>query len=99
MSPAATLAAVRKRHISLESLPETIVVPAFASLGRNAAVKSIVDATLDDIAFAVRGLEDEFNALGDRLHALRRLYGLARQAGALGAHGAAQAILAGQGGR
>ena len=47
-----------------------------------ATVKAIEDATLDDIAFAMLGTEAEFNAVGDRLHALRKLYGLARQAGA-----------------
>ncbi len=84
MSNSARMAALRKRHYALEALPDTIVVPALGALRPEAAVKRIEDATLDDVAFALRGIEAEFNAVGDRLHALRRLYVLAREAGALG---------------
>jgi hypothetical protein len=78
------MAALRKRHHALEALPDTIVVPALGARRPEAAVKAIEDATLDEIAFALRTLEAEFNAVGDRLHAPRRLYVLAREVGALG---------------
>ncbi|TCT10520.1 hypothetical protein EDC22_10517 [Tepidamorphus gemmatus] len=84
MSDFTRMAALRKRHYGLEAIPDTIVVPALGARRPEAAVKRIEDATLDDIAFALRGIEAEFNAVGDRLHALRRLYVLAREAGALG---------------
>lgn len=92
MTTSAAIAALRKRHFALEALPETIVVPALEAHQRAAAVKSIEGATLDDIAFALLAAETEFNAVGERLHALRKLYSLARQAGALGADRAVAAI-------
>ncbi len=98
MTISATLTAVRKRHYALDALPDTIAIPALGAR-RDAVVKPIDDATLDDLAFAVRGIEAEFNAVGDRLHALRKLYGLARQAGALGADRAVDAISSDTGGR
>ncbi len=84
MSNSTRIATLRKRHYALEALPDTIVVPALGARRPEATVKRIEDATLDDIAFALRGIEAEFNAVGDRLHALRRLYVLAREVGALG---------------
>jgi hypothetical protein len=92
MTTSAAIAVLRKRHFALEALPETIVVPALDARQRPAAVKAIEDATLDDIAFALLAAEVEFNAVGERLHALRKLYSLARQAGALGADRAVAAI-------
>lgn len=84
MSNSARMAALRKRHYGLEALPDTIVIPALGARCPESTVKAIEDATLDDIAFALRALEAEFNMVGDRLHALRRLYVLAREVGALG---------------
>ncbi len=92
MTTSAAVTALRKRHIWLEALPDTIAIPALEARQREASVKTIEDATLDDIAFAMLAAEAEFNAVGDRLHALRKLYGLARQAGALGADRAVGAI-------
>lgn len=92
MTQSAALASLRKRHFALDALPDTVVVPALEARQREAAVKAIEDATLDDIAFAMLGAEAEFNAVGDRLHALRKLYNLARQVGALGADRAVGAI-------
>ena len=92
MTQSAALASLRKRHFALDALPDTIAIPALEARQREASVKAIEDATLDDIAFAMRGIEAEFNAVGDRLHALRKLYNLARQAGALGADRAVDAI-------
>jgi hypothetical protein len=92
MTQSAALAALCKRHFALDALPDMIANPALEARQRGATVKAIEDATLDDIAFAMLVTESEFNAVGDRLHALRKLYSLARQAGALGADGAVEAI-------
>ena len=50
-------------------------------------------------AFALLGVEAEFSAVGDRLHALRKLYGLARQAGARGSECALDVASRNAGGR
>ena len=92
MTTSIAVTALRKRHIWLEALPDTVSIPALEARQRPVTVKPIEDATLDDIAFAMLGMEAEFNAVGDRLHALRKLYGLARQAGALGSDRAVDAI-------
>ncbi len=93
------LSAVRKLRCTLDALPDTIVVPALGVLRREPLVKRLEEATLDDIAFAVRGIEAEFNTVADRLHALRKLYGLAREAGALGAECAVDVVSRDAGGR
>ena len=98
MTSSAALIAVRKRHFGLDALPDAIVIPALGPR-RDAEVKAVEEATLDDLAFTVQGLEAEFNAVGDRLHSLRKLYGLARRAGALGAERAVDAITSDKGGR
>ena len=79
--------------------PPTIVsapasaTPARALAPATAPAPAAADfATLDDIAFALLSAEAEFNAVGDRLHALRKLYNLARQAGALGADRVVEAV-------
>ena len=95
MSSSPTLASLRHRHHALQSLPETITVPSLGARRPVAVVRSIDQATVDDIAFAMGGVEAEFNAVGDRLSALRKLYGLAREAGALGADRALDAAVAG----
>ena len=91
------LASARKQHATLQALPDTIHIPA---IGRRDVIvaKPVGDATLDDLAFAVRGVEVEFNELGDRLYAIRKLYSLA-QSGALGADRAIDAITSNAGGR
>ena len=84
MTSTAALSELRKRHYALEALPDTIVIPVLGEVRREQVVKPIEDATLDDLAFALLGVESEFSAVGDRMHALRKLYGLARQAGERG---------------
>ena len=98
MFNASRLTRVRKQHSALQALPDTIHIPAVGRRDEIAA-KPVVDATLDDLAFAVRGVEVEFNELGDRLYAIRKLYSLARQSGALGADRAIDAISGNAGGR
>ena len=85
------LAAVRKQHFSLGSLPDAIRIPA-AGDRPEAPAKPIESATLDDLAFAMRALDAEFDTIANRLHALRKLYTLARDAGALGSDCAIDAV-------
>jgi hypothetical protein len=92
MTTSIAVTALRKRHIWLEALPDIVSIPALEARQRPVAVKAIEDVTLDDIAFAMLGMEAEFNAVGDRLHALRKLYNMARQTGALGSDRAVEAI-------
>lgn len=99
MTSSAALGAIRKRNFALEALPDTIVIPVIGDIRREQVVKPMEDATLDDIAFAMLGVEAEFNAIGDRLHALRKLYGLARQAGARGSESALDVVSHNAGGR
>ena len=99
MTSSAVLTEIRKRHYALEALPDAIVIPVLGEIRREQVVKPIEDATLDDIAFALLGVEAEFSAVGDRLHALRKLYGLARQAGARGSECALDVVSRDAGGR
>jgi hypothetical protein len=92
MTTSSAVTALRKRHVWLEALPDSIAIPALDARQRSATVKAIEDATLDDIAFALLGAEAEFSSVGDRMQALRRLYSLARQAGALGSDRAVDKI-------
>lgn len=82
------LESLRKRHYALEALPAIVRV--------SDTDLAVEDATLDDIAFAMLGVEAEYNAVGDRYHALRKLYSLARQAGAVGADRIVDAVMAGK---
>lgn len=87
------IAAVRKHHFGLTNLPDAIRVPAMGDRPETSA-KSIETVTLDDLAFAMRALNTEFDVVADRLHALRKLYTLARDAGALGSDCAIDAVAA-----
>lgn len=93
MTSSVSLAAVRKRHHSLAALPDAIVLPARGETHGSPASKPLIDASLDDVAFAVRGVEAEFDALSDRLYALKKLYRLARDAGGVGADSAIDAVV------
>lgn len=89
---------LRKRHFMLQGLPDCIRIPAMGQR-REVAAKPIEEATLDDLAFAIGAVESEFNAVGDRLQAIRKLYSLARQAGALGSDRAVNAVASNAGGQ
>ena len=84
VAKAPALKALVQAHHSLDGLPDTIAIPAVGPR-REPAAKPVEEATLDDLAFALNAIEDEFNLVGDRLHAVRKLYVLARRAGGLGA--------------
>jgi hypothetical protein len=78
------LETLREAHCGLATLPDAIRVPAVP--GQDAIdAKPITEVTLDDIAFALRGLEAASNALIDQMYALRKLSQIARDAGGLGA--------------
>ena len=73
---------LRKRHYGLDGLPSSICVLAADQLA--SSVRSIEVATVEEVAFAIVKAEQAYNAAGDRLFALRRLYELAREAGEIG---------------
>lgn len=78
------LAALRKSSYSLSHLPDTVHIPPQEDR-RDEAVKSIETATLDDIAFALLGLQEMSMAIYRETEALRTLYEMARKTGAVGA--------------
>lgn len=69
----------------LSELSETLRIPPLGTAGSVDVVRPLAEATLDDLAFAIQGMEAETLAHYRRLSALRRLYELARGRGALGA--------------
>jgi len=74
---------LRKAAYSLEDLPETIDFPQHPAQETNGPMP-VVDATLDDIAFAIIAAEQQSSAVYRRAAALQRLYKLAREAGGIG---------------
>lgn len=84
MSKASKIDAIRKHHVFLDTLPDTIHVPAIGDR-REAVTKPLEDATLDEVAFAVVALNAQCDEVYGRLHALNRLQGMARKNGAVGA--------------
>lgn len=92
MTSSKLLTAIRKRHHLLDALPDTILIPSLGAKHPEQIAKPLTEASLDDVAFALRGLDAEFSAMSERLYALKRLYQLARDAGALGADRAIQVV-------
>lgn len=82
-----TLTRIRKAAYSLEDLPETISFLEHPARETNGPMP-VVDATLDDIAFAIIAAEQERSAVYRRGAALERLYKLAREAGGIGSDNA-----------
>ena len=78
------IARLRKSHYALEDLPETIAFPQHPGHETKQAMP-VVDATIDDVAFAIVAAELESSAAYRRSSALQRLYKIAREAGAVGA--------------
>ena len=83
---------LRKAHYALEDLPETIAFPQHPGEPPREPL-AVMDATIDDIAFAIVAVERESSAAYARAAALQRLYKLAREAGGIGADRAAVAVL------
>lgn len=80
---------LRAASYALEDLPETIDFPQHPG----GELLPVVEATVDDIAFAIVAAEQENSAAYRRVAALQRLYKLAREAGCIGADRAAVAVL------
>lgn len=83
---------LRKAHYALEGLPDTITFP------HNPACEGedplpLVDATVDDIAFAIVALEEESSSASRRASALKHLHQMARKAGATGIDPAVKSAL------
>ena len=83
---------LRKVNYALEDLPETI------SLRQRRGDEPreplpVVEATVDEIAFAIVEAERESTAAHRQADALKRLYKLAREAGCIGADRAAPAVM------
>ena len=83
-APLSALEALQKAHYGLSALPDAVHVPATGGRAEIPA-KPITEATVDEIAFAMRALDAEFSVFCDKVSALRKLYTLARDAGGLGA--------------
>ena len=82
---------LRKSGYSLSNLPDTVRIPPQEDR-RDEAVKPIEAVTLDDIAFALLGLQERSSAIYRETEALRVLYDMARKTGAVGADVAFDAI-------
>lgn len=98
MSITKKLAALREQHHGLDKLPETIRVPALGGR-RDQTVKPVETASIDDLAFALLGLNGRASALYREIDAVRTLHDEARKAGALGADVAIDALIAAKGGK
>ena len=74
---------LRKKSLSLSDLPETIRVPGH---GGNPTIEGLKleDASVDDLAFAIRGISEQAGVLLLQESSLRRLHDLARSRGAVG---------------
>ena len=83
---------LRKAHYAFEVLPETIAFPQHPG-DESREPLPIVEATVDDIAFAIVAAEQESSAAYRRAAALQRLYKLAREAGCIGTDRASMAVL------
>ncbi len=86
------IARLRERHYDLQTLPEAIhfAVPREGVLD---ITKSLTEASVDDLAFAIEALEERDLAIYAELKAMRRLHTMARQKGAVGAAKAVDAIM------
>ena len=74
----------KQPEMYLRDLPETIRIPALDGNRPDEVVRRLEDATIDDVAFAIQGLESETRVIHRRLSGLRDLYEMARKRGALG---------------
>ncbi len=74
---------LRKKSVFLSELPATVRVPGHGGKPSIDGLQ-VEDASVDDLAFAIQGLESELSHIGGQLHALRKLYDLARNRGAIG---------------
>ena len=74
------------------SLPDAVRIPANGTTRPDEVVRSLMDATVDDIAFAIQGMEKERRVIMQRAGALEELYEAARKRGAIGTTTIAEAF-------
>jgi len=98
MSITKKLALLREHHYGLDKLPETIRLPALGER-RDETVKPVGTASIDDLAFALIGLNERVSAFYREIDAVRTLHDEARKAGGLGADVAIDALIAAKGGK
>jgi len=80
-----------RKKLWLSPLPNEIEVPPLGD--REVLIKPIGEASVDDVAFAIQGLNRKMSALSAQLDALRTLHDMARRAGAIGADAAIEAAM------
>jgi hypothetical protein len=83
---------LRKASYALEDLPETIALPQRPDDEPREPLP-VVEATVDEIAFAIVEAERESTAAYRRADALKRLYKLTREARCIGADRGAAAVM------
>ena len=88
----ADITRLRKASYALEDLPETISLPQRPGDEPREPLP-VVEATVDEIAFAIVEAERESTVAYRRADALKRLYKLAREAGCIGADRAATTVM------
>lgn len=84
-APTPLIELLRKRlsyHAS--NLTDEIRIPAMGSARPDEVVRPLVEATIDEIAFAIQAAESDASAAIGRSGALKRVYEEARKRGALG---------------
>lgn len=77
----------------MRDLPEIIHVPALEGHRTQEAVVPLEESTIDDLAFAIIGLEAQITEMRRPLVGLRELYDQARKRGALGTSTVADVFL------
>lgn len=77
----------------MRDLPEIIRVPALEGYRTQEAVVPLEESTIDDLAFAIIGLEAQVTEMRRPLVGLRELYDQARKRGALGTSTVADVFL------
>jgi len=78
------IAKLRASNYALAALPETIPVPVQPPARSEPIEKPLVEATVDELTFAIAPAEEAFHAAAERMYALKKLLRLAREAGAIG---------------
>jgi hypothetical protein len=81
----------------MRDLPEIIRVPALEGHRTQEAIMPLEESTIDDLAFAIIGLEAQVTEMRRPLVGLRELYDQARIRGALGTSTVADVFLSGSG--
>ncbi len=82
----------------VRDLPDMVRVPTFAGHQPQELTVALGDATLDQIAFAIIGIESQVEKARVGLIGLRELYELARKRGGLGANTVAEIFSSDQSG-